>query len=326
MKAKAVSVWFVLAILASFSMCSTGGLVEKPRATINSFEIESISLKDAVFLLDIGITNPYPLGIELRDVAMKLNVEGKELLKTSTGQGLKVPAKGSAPVIQKISLKYADVMKVVKDYEAKEYLDCTASVTVVIPLPKDLGVEDSITFNYNLNARVPAVKPDISIEKLTIQKPDLKDVKDALTKGGKKANANQVVKMFGDMVSGKKNVKKIIDPKEVDLKIKISYNIVMENKTRATMAFTDLNYVFSMGADKLMEGKTAAIKNEGQKNTITVAGEFSSAALTDAVLDMISKKKGKFSLKGSTMIKFPDTIKKEPLKLDFDEAGDFAIK
>ncbi len=49
----------------------------------------------------------------------------------------------------------------------------------------------------------------------------------------------------------------------------------------------------------------------------SVRGAFKS------ILGFFNAGKGTFALKGRTMLKLPDSVKKDPLKLDFEETGEF---
>jgi len=56
-----------------------------------------------------------------------------------------------------------------------------------------------------------------------------------------------------------------------------------------------------------------------------VTTTFSSQALSGGLLEALGAREGEFSLAGSTALKLPDEIRKEPLKLEFTEEGSFRL-
>ena len=131
--------------------------------------------------------------------------------------------------------------------------------------------------------------------------------------------------MFGDIISGK-NPKKIINPSSIDVKMDVTFDIELKNSTRSKLKFKKLNYNFIVNSNKLIDGNTDDIKSSGNKSILRVKNTFSSKALGKAILKAFRKKKGSFKLTGYALVKFPDIIKKEPVKLKFNEIGKLLIK
>ena len=131
--------------------------------------------------------------------------------------------------------------------------------------------------------------------------------------------------MFGAIIDGK-NPAKVIDPADLDLKLKVNFDVVMKNKTKAALLFNDLKYDFKVNSSRLVEGTTKDIQNKQGEYTLSIGNEFSSKALGKAILKAFNDGKGDYSLTGYSMVKFPDKIKKTPLKLNFDEKGMLSIK
>jgi len=100
----------------------------------------------------------------------------------------------------------------------------------------------------------------------------------------------------------------------------------MKNKTKAELFFKDLNYNFNVNESKLVDGNTSDIENRKGEYKLSINNEFSSKALGKSVLKAFNEGQGNYTLTGFSMVKFPDKIKKEPLKLKFDEKGVFNLK
>jgi len=305
---------------------SIGGFkIPKPTAEIVNFDIDSISFTDITLLFDVEIYNPYPVKLKLSRVESTFFVENKQFFKTSTNK-LKIKAKGKETTRLFINLKYADIIGIVKDYSNKDSLECVVDMVVVLPLPKTVRkAAENVTFKFNLKKTIPAIKPEINIANFTVKKPSTAEIEAALKKARKNLNADSVKNMFSSLIDGK-STNKIIDPSALDLKLKVNFDIIMKNKTKAALFFKDLKYDFKVNNSKLVEGLTKDIKNKTGEYILSINNEFSSKALGKSILKAFSDGKGNFALTGYSMVKFPDKIKKTPLKLNFNEKGVLAIK
>ena len=297
-----------------------------PEATIVNFDIDSLSLRDITLLFDVEIKNPYPVKLKLSSMKSVFFIDKKQLFETSTDK-LKIKAMGKATSRILVNLKYSDIINIIKEYGDREYLECEVNITLTLPLPKNVQkYRKDITFNFKLKQNIPAIKPEISIAGFTVIKPSKKEIEEAIERSKKKnLNADTVTNMFGAIIDGKNPVK-VIDPSDLDLKLKVNFDVVMKNKTKTNLVFQDLNYNFNVNESKLVDGYTKDIKNKPGEYTLSVANEFSSKALGQSILGAFSKGSGNYSLKGFSMVKFPDKIKKTPIKLNFDEKGVLEIK
>lgn len=297
-----------------------------PEAKIVKFDIDSISLRDITLLFDVEIKNPYPVKLNLSKVKLVFYIEGKQLFETKTDK-LKIKAKGKETTRIFVTLKFNDIIGIIKDYGDREYLECLIDTTITLPLPKSVQhIKKEVTFNYKLKQNIPAIKPEINIAHFNVIKPSTKDIEDALKKAKKKnMNADKVKDMFGAILDGK-NPAKEIDPTDLDLKLKVNFDIVMKNKTKTNIIFQDLNYNFNVNSSKLVDGYTKDIKNNPGEYILSITNEFSSKALGESIIKAFTKGSGTYTLKGYAMIKLPDKIRKEPVKLTFDEQGEFNLK
>jgi len=322
---------FIFMISASSSAIElpdsiSGYKIPKPTTEIVNFDIDSISLTDITLLFDVEISNPYPVKLKLSRVESTFFVEKKQFFKTSTDK-LKIKANGKETTRLFVNLKYADMAGVVKDYSNKDYLECVVDMIVVLPLPKQVaGIAKDITFKFNLKKNVPAIKPEINIANFNVIKPSKEDVEAAIKKAQKKnMNADAITDMFGAMIDGKSPAK-VIDTSDLDLKMKVNFDVVMKNKTKAEIFFNGLNYDFKVNSSKLVDGYTKDIRNKPGEYILSINNDFSSKALGSAILKAFKDGKGDYSLTGFSMVKFPDKIKKTPLKLNYNEKGVLSIK
>ena len=322
-------IMIALALLAAAAVPGIAFDIPKPSASVKDFDIESISLRDITFLFDVAVKNPYPVDLKLDAVKLKFSIEGKQFFETETSKGFRIKARGTASNVFTVNLKYVDIIKIVKSYAQQDYLDTVIDTEIVVPLPKlpqTVSLPKSLSFKYSLHKKIPAIKPEVSIANFAIVPPSAADVADALRKAGKQSiDAGKAKSMFDDLIAGKKP-QQVIDPASLDLKLTTNFDIVLKNDTKAQLAFKDLGYVFAVGGSDLVNGKTTNVTRSGNAQILRVTNVFSTKSLAGPLASALKARKGNFTVKGSTFIKLPDEVKKQPLKLEFSEGGAFNIQ
>ncbi|HOU83829.1 MAG TPA: LEA type 2 family protein [Spirochaetota bacterium] len=322
---KKTAILSLIIFSAALSAFTIPKSLPKPTADFKGFDIESISLRDINFLFDVEIKNPYPVGLKLDGVEFTFFVENNQFFKTTTSKGLKISAKGKKLNQFRVNVKYEDIIKIVKAYSKKDYLNCKIDMAILIPLPDISGLPENIRFDYSVNTQIPAIKPTISIANFKVQKPSTAEIAAELAKKKKQASAEKVAGMFADILSGKKT-DQVIDPASLDLPITVDFDILLKNETAHKLVFNSINYDFLVNNEKLVKGTTKDIKMQGNTSIIKVSNKFSSKSLGKSMLGFFEKQKGDFAFTGSTFINLPEKIKKDPLKLSFDEKGKFNAK
>ncbi len=304
--------------------------VPKPTASIKSFDIEAITLRDITLKFNVIVKNPFPISLKLKGVKLKFSVEGKQFFETEASRGFRIKSRGSAENIFLVNLKYSDIIAIIKDYTNKEYLDTIIDTEIILPIPKSVQnppmIPDSLSFKSKLSKRIPAIKPHISIANFSVQEPSLDEVKAALKKAGKQAvDPNKAISMISGIISGKKTSSDVVDISKLDLKLKVNFDIELKNDAKAKLSFSSLDYDFLINSSPLVNGSTSKIQMNGDKQILTVSNAFSTRALAGPVLAAFKQRKGAFIVKGNTRIQLPRDVKEEPVKLSFSEGGDFKL-
>ncbi len=239
-----------------------------------------------------------------------------------------IPANGSATNSFRVTLKYADIINAVKDYTRKENLNCEVSGDIVLAVPKTgiPGIPPSYTFPYAVSKQIPAIKPEVSIKNFTITKPDKTEIMRSITSSASKLNYFDILKILDKLLAGNFNEAfKVIKPEDLDLKFDIAFDIELKNDTRSKIVFDHLNYEFFLNNDKMVAGNTTDIKTVANTTILRVKNTVSLKAFSKSIVKALEQKTGNFHLTGETAIKLPDAIKKEPLKLLFNEKGSLAV-
>jgi len=325
MKKRIVFLFLFVLIVSSAALKSA--IFDKPGVGLKNFDIDSISLRDVTFLFEIKLKNPYPVGLRLEDVGFVFKIDGNQVFKTRTPKGLTVKARGSTVTPVLVNLVYEDIMRLVKNYSSRDYLDCRIDVDIVIPLPKAVrSIKRDITFDYTVRKKIPALKPGFSVVDFTVTAPSVDEIKRSLARAGRRnLDPEKVLSMVKGVISGRKT-SSAVDLAGLDIPITVSFDAEVRNDTRAQIKFQDLAYDFTINGVKVFGGTSRAIVNEGARSIIRVTNTFSSKMLGSSVVKMFDRRKGSYRLEGHSNIRFPEKIKSGPLKLAFRESGTFKLK
>jgi len=299
--------------------------VKLPEVSIKDFDIKGISLRDIDFLFDIEIYNPYPIGLKLAKVDFKIDVEKKRLFSTTTPSGFTVKARGRAVSPLVLNLEYSKIIGIVKDYRDKEYLMCEISGELHIPLPNIPGIPKTFKFPFKVSKKIPAIKPTVAVHNFKVSAPSMAEIQDAIRRSGQNLNPDRIFGAIGDMLKGRKIDAKSIGLADLDVKMKVNFDLKIKNDTRAKLLFDKLNYDFSINDEKVFRGDSGDTRSVGDTLIVTVANELSSKSLGKGVLRVFEQRKGAFKVRGETFINLPADIKKGPLRLSFDEGGNFGL-
>lgn len=324
---KKIGVLLAISLLASCQSFNFDAIKKKPEVKITRYDIDSISFKEIRFLFDISIKNPYPIGLKLNKVAFDFKINGNKLFSTNTNSGMSIKASGTETTTTIVTLKYEDIIRIVKDYSNQDYLHCEIATQIVIPLPSILqSIKKDVTVNYVLKKDIPAIKPTVEIANFSIKKPSLFEIEKNLKSAGESASkSRQIFDMFKTVIDGKK-YSGGLNPQDLDIPLEISFDVILKNKTKARLDFRGLAYDFYLNSEKLLTGETKNILNERNGSTIKISSRISSRALGKSVLNLLQNKEGSYELKGASFIKLPDAIKIEPVKLEINEKGRFSVK
>lgn len=317
---------------AALVAAAAGGLfafdVPKPSAEVRSFQIEAISLRDVTFRFDVAVKNPYPVQLSFDGMTLDFTVEGSKVFSAGSQGGFSVGPKSEKANSFTVALPYEGIIKLVKDYAQKDWLNTVVDGKIVIPIPKVPmlpGLPKDVSFAYRFEKKIPAIKPEVELVGFEVKAPTQEQIARAAADAGRKIDSQAALGAFKSLLAGKKPDKAVVDPAELDLPLTVSFTIAIENKAKGPLGFDKLGYALFINGEKLVDGESAQIARQGSKTLVTVNNSFSSKKLTGGLRSVFSDRKGKFQVKGSASLKLPDEIKKESVPLAFDESGAFAF-
>lgn len=300
----------------------------KPSAEVTSFQLEAISLRDVTFKFVLAVKNPYPVALKFDGMTLDFSVEGAKVFTLASQGGFSVGAKSEKSNDFNVTLTYESIIKLVKDYVAKDWLNTVIDGTLVIPIPKIdsmPGLPPNVTFNYRFEKKIPAIKPQVAILDFSVKPPTESQIASAVANLGKKVDTGKALGVFKSVLAGKKPTESVIDPSDIDVPLVVSFTIAIKNEAKGPISFDKLGYELSVNKEKLVAGESSKIVRDGERTLITVDNSFSSKQLSKSIQAIFAEKKGQFGVKGSASLKLPDEIRKEPVALAVDESGDFSI-
>jgi LEA14-like dessication related protein len=302
--------------------------IPKPTAEVRSFRLEAISLRDVTFKFDLAVKNPYPVGLSFDGMTLAFTVEGAKVFTTQS-KGFSVGAKSEKSNSFSVTLAYDDIMKLVKNYVDKDWLNTVVDGNLVIPIPRVPGVPGlppNVSFAYRFEKKIPAIKPQVAILDFSVRPPTEEQIAAAVAKAGKKVSPGKALGVFKNVLAGKKPAEPVIDPADIDVPLTVSFTIAVRNEAKGPLSFDKLGYELSVNGERLVIGESSKVVKDGERTLITVENSFSSRQLSKSLKAVFADKKGRFAIKGSASLKLPDEIRKEPLPLAIDESGTFTLK
>ncbi|MBN1497394.1 MAG: LEA type 2 family protein, partial [Spirochaetes bacterium] len=199
--------FIAIALPALFLSCAAlqSLIGTKPEVRLKKFDIDSISLSDITFLFDFELTNPYPIGFTLDDIGFNVRIEGNQLMKTRTKKGVTVRAGGSEVTSVTVKLVYLDIIRLIKDYTERDYLDCAFDIDIAIPLPEAVqSIKKNITFDYTVQKKIPAMKPTFKLANLQVKAPTMQEIQKSLVETGKKnLDPVKIFNVLDGLISGR---------------------------------------------------------------------------------------------------------------------------
>jgi len=278
------------------------------------------------FLFDLTVKNPYPLKLSFDGVTLDFFVEGTEVFGVESQGGFSVGAKSEKTNTFTVTLAYDSIIKLVKDYISKEWLNTVINGTLVIPLPRMPGLPRDITFKYELKKKIPAIKPKVDVVNFAVMPPTAEQVRTALIHAGSKTDPRKALGVFKDILGGRMPAEPVIDPADLDVPLTVQFTIAVRNEAKGPLAFNSLHYDLVVNDEHLVAGDATEVVKKPGEDLVTVTNVFSSSKMSKRVKELFRDRRGTFGIQGKASLKLPDEIRKEPVPLSFNESGDFSLR
>lgn len=164
------------AILAAASLAACASLdlsamIRKPTAEVVGAEIETLSFDGAGLRLDVKITNPNGVGIELAGFDYSLVIEGSELASGAVDRKVSMRANGSSVIPVPVTFTYKALFAAVRALADKDESPYELTVGFAFKLPVLDKVKVTATHKGTLPVvRLPTVRvASLRVSGLTLQ-------------------------------------------------------------------------------------------------------------------------------------------------------------
>ncbi len=127
---------------------------ERPRLSFQSASVEALDLEGVTVSLHYRVENPNAVGLSLAKVAYRLDVEGRHVVSGDLPGGIRLPARGAAPLVVPVRVRFADVPAFVENLLGKEELAWRVSGSVGVDSPIGL-----LELPYDHAGRAPVPRP-----------------------------------------------------------------------------------------------------------------------------------------------------------------------
>ncbi|HFC53941.1 MAG TPA: hypothetical protein ENJ43_05865 [Gammaproteobacteria bacterium] len=171
--ARAVLALLVLLVLAaaatgcaSFDAVKKAGGIKDPEISIADIGISSLSLDGMTLQLALDVDNPNPLPLSLAGFDYALKLDGKQLLAGEQRDRVEIKARGSSRIRIPISLRFADLSRLLSGGLAGENLRYELQTAALVDLPV-VGVK---RFPASRKGEFPVPRPPtVSLTGIDIQ-------------------------------------------------------------------------------------------------------------------------------------------------------------
>jgi len=316
-----------IALVLGWLLATVGSLssleVPKPEASITGFRLEALTLREVTFSFELTVKNPYPVELPVAGLTLDFLVEGSPVFHTENQGSLKIPARKSKAVAFQVTLPYAGVMAAVTDYDQRDWLQTVVQGKLSIALPKLPGVPKSVSFDYKLEKKIPALKPQVTLLDFHVEAPSEAQVAEAARKAASKADPKALASALGGLLAGRKPAASAPALTTLDLPLTLTFTLAVENQTRAALGFQALAYALAVNDEALTTGQSTEVRQEGTRTLVTVVNTIRTTQLSAGLQRLFVDRSGSFRVSGTAQLVVPPEVRPEPVPLALNEAGTF---
>lgn len=295
----------------------------KPTAEISSFSLERIGLRDLDFAFELTVKNPYPVDLSFSGMSLDFAVEGAQVFQTRSRGGFTVGANRTAANTFIVTLRYEDVIRAVRDYLEKDWLETQITGKLTLPLPDLSGLPEEISFDYRLSHKIPAIKPRIELRDFSVEAPTEKEIAAALAAAGRSVAVAEAANFLRGIVQGRPPAAAPFRLQDIDVPFTLSYTLAVVNEAKAPLDFDALDYELFVGGQSLAKGTSTQVRRSGGAALVTVRTTFSSKGVSEGVIRVLEAKGSDFRIAGKASLVLPPEVRRSPVPLSFDEGGTF---
>lgn len=161
----------------------------KPKISINSVKLKSISLDSIILESNISIDNFLPLSVNIKDAMINIYYEDKIINSYKINDKSELQARSTSKINLDSDIRINDLVKMIKDYTTRDSLPFKVEVATTIFVPNNAHIDSALgdlaqnlenLFEYNLRERfeldIPTINPKLSLKEANFGLGDSKVV------------------------------------------------------------------------------------------------------------------------------------------------------
>lgn len=330
--------WGIIALIPIiFSACAgkpmtleeyVAKFVAKPDFSCDSVVIKSIGFDSMTLEVRASINNHYPVKIKLQKINFQLTTDEGQIFSAAIDQPLDISKEGSQDTSFDITLKYADIIKVVREYTQQSEIEShfKGSVTLLLPqVPEVPTLPQTMTVSFDDPHPIPTILPVLTIKKFSISKLSKSDIENAIKQSGKSLDILTMARVVEALIAGNYDEAfQQIAPEDLKLNFNTVLTLEIKNKTKTQVNFNNINYQLALNDVQIIDGTTTDNKTIDNTSLLTITSQINSSDFTDALIKAIMAKTANYHLTGEADIYFVDDD--DTLQLTIDQAGSTKIE
>ena len=156
---------------AFFQRIAQGGF-EPPRLSYQSWSADQLDLEGVTIALHYQLENPNQIGLDLRRLVYKLEVEGTQVGEGELPAGIQVPPRGSAAIAIPVRLRWRDIPRLTEVLLSRA--EVGYRITGSVGVGSALGILD-LPFDHQDRVAIPR-PPSFQIESISVRNASLSDL------------------------------------------------------------------------------------------------------------------------------------------------------
>ena len=291
-------------------------LQKKPTITFQNFQFKEVTLTDMTMLISLDVENPYPVTLYLDSIQSQIYIDSTSLFSLQSADKLKLPRNSKTNKEFAVTITYEQLIKAIKDYYNKDSITMTLKGTVAFSLPPSIQIAQSIAVPFTIKQEIPTIKPSIDVAHFKIIPPSLSDLNNIV----KNINPLEIPSLYTDIQNFCQG-KGIPDSiSKFDIPLSVAFDIIIKNKTKATLAGKSLQYNFILHDSEIAKGQPT-IQNADGASKISCVTTLSTKNISKGLAQAITQKNIQYTMKGNMLFNAALKGKELPVPLTINQQG-----
>lgn len=278
------------ALCAIVFSCATVGQIfgtSSPQLAVSGVSIKSLDLEGIIFNMDYSISNPYPVGFSIKSVAADVIYDATKFTSLSADEGVTVASGGTQKNALSFKVPYETIISMAKNgTSGRTSLPFSVSGNAALDLSAVSFLENkSLTIPFSKSFDVPVFKPSLSVSDVSLQKPTLAELKDALVGGG--MTATKALSIATAIISGNSVVDTIFEGVNLDMDLNFNVNVSSEGSAPWKYVLEKCSLQTASGA--LADVHAAGTNTISSNGTIPMTAKLNTLQAGKFIVQLLNK-------------------------------------